>query len=87
MAWTYMLRGSSGRYYIGSTTDLTRRLAEHRRGHTHTTKRLGDVLEVAGALELPTLQEARALERQLKRKKNPQVALFLLQQREKLLSR
>jgi hypothetical protein len=48
---------------------------------------LGDVLEVAVALELPTLQEARALERELKRKKNPQVALFLLQQREKLVSR
>ena len=71
MAWVYMLRGSSGRHYIGSTTDLSRRLEEHRRGHTHTTKRLGDNLEIAAALEVPALREARALERELKHKKNP----------------
>src|SRR5438034_2760472 len=28
MAWVYVLRGSSGRYYIGSTTDLKRRLEQ-----------------------------------------------------------
>jgi hypothetical protein len=38
-------------------------------------------LEIAAALELPTLQEARALERELKRKKNPELALYLLHQR------
>jgi predicted GIY-YIG superfamily endonuclease len=32
MAWVYILRGSSGRYSIGSTENLTRRLEEHRRG-------------------------------------------------------
>jgi predicted GIY-YIG superfamily endonuclease len=26
MAWAYILRGDSGRYYIGSTTSLERRL-------------------------------------------------------------
>ncbi len=80
MAWVYMLRGASGRHYIGSTTDLERRLEQHRRGHTHTTKRLGGGLEVAAALEMPSLQEARALERELKRKKNPQLALHMLRQ-------
>ena len=81
MAWVYILRSDSGRHYIGSTTDLERRLAEHRRGHTHTTKRLGGELEHAATLELPTLAEARALERELKRKKNPQVAIYLLRER------
>jgi len=78
MAWVYILRGSSGRYYNGSTTSLERRLHEHRRGHTHSTKRLGDSLELVSALELPTLAEARALERALKRKKNPTLALHHL---------
>ncbi len=80
MAWVYMPRGASGRHYIGSTTDLERRLEQHGRGHTQTTKRLGGGLEVAAALEMPSLQEARALERELKRKKNPQLALHILRQ-------
>ena len=81
MAWVYILRGASGRYYIGSTTDLERRFEEHQRGHTHTTKRLGSPLEIVVALELATLEQARALERELKRKKNPQLALNLLKAR------
>ena len=87
MAWVYILRSDSGRYYIGPTTDLDRRLDEHRRGHTHTTKRLGGGLEVAAALELPQLADARALERELKGKKNPRLALHLLRQRADSTSR
>ena len=76
-----ILQSASGRYYLGSTTDLDRRLAEHQRGHTHTAVHLGGELSVAAKLETPTLAEARALERFLKRKKNPQIALYLLRQR------
>ncbi len=78
MAWVYILRGSSGRHYIGSTVDLEERLAQHRRRHTHTTKRLGEI-ELAASKELPSLEEARKLERQLKAKKNPKLALYHLQ--------
>jgi len=65
MAWTYILRGDSGRHYIGSTTNLERRLKEHRHGQTHSTKRLGDNLEIVAAVELATIDEARALEREM----------------------
>jgi predicted GIY-YIG superfamily endonuclease len=81
MAWAYILRGTSGRHYIGSTNDRERRLNEHRRGQTHSTKRLGDNLEIVAAVELAALDEARALEREMKRKKNPRLALALLQSR------
>jgi len=81
MPWIYILRGSSGRHYIGSTTDLERRAGQHRSGHTHSTKRMGGHLEIVATLEIATLTEARALEREMKRKKNPRLALFLLQQR------
>jgi len=81
MAWAYILRGSSGRHYIGSTTNLERRFQEHQRGHTHSTKRLGENLEVVAAVELATLDEARSLERERKRKKNPRLALAMLQHR------
>jgi putative endonuclease len=79
MAWVYILRGSSGRHYIGSTVNLERRLSEHRSGGTHTTQRLGEHLETVSVLELETIQQARALERQLKRKKNPKLAIAMLQ--------
>ena len=81
MAWTYILRGGSGRHYIGSTTNLKRRLEEHQRGQTYSTRRLGGNLEILAAVELTTLQEARVLERAMKRKKNPKLASALLQNR------
>ncbi|MGD0206356.1 MAG: GIY-YIG nuclease family protein [Verrucomicrobiota bacterium] len=76
MAWAYILRGDSGRHYIGSTTNL-----ERRHGQTHSTKRLGDNLKIVAAVELAALGEARALEREMKRKKNPRLALAMLQSR------
>jgi len=60
---------------------LERRFAQHRSGHTHSTKRLGDDLEIVASLEVSTLEEARALEREMKRKKNPRLALYLLESR------
>ena len=68
MPWVYIQRGSSGRHYIGSAVDLHARLAQHRRGHTHTTRRLGENLEVVGSKEVATLGEARKIERTLKAK-------------------
>ena len=86
MAWVYMLRGSSGRFYIGSTTDLPRRLEQHRAGHTHTTRHLGHILELVSSLELASLTAARDLEREMKRKKNPRLALLLLEKHRLQLS-
>jgi predicted GIY-YIG superfamily endonuclease len=79
MAWVYILRGSSGRHYTGSTVDLDARFAQHLRGHTATTKRLGRPLEIIAKKEFATLAEARKCERVLKRKKNPGVAIHSLQ--------
>ena len=78
MAWVYILRGLTGRHYIGSTVNLERRLSEHRNGGTHTTRRLGEHLQTVIVLELETIEQARMLERQLKRKKNPKLAIAML---------
>ena len=80
MAWVYILRGSSGRHYIGSAVDLDARFAQHVRGHTATTKRLGYALEIVAKKQVSSLGEARELERKLKRKKNPRIAIYQLQQ-------
>jgi len=41
MAYVYILKGTTGRYYIGSTQDLENRLERHNSGMVHSTKRLG----------------------------------------------
>lgn len=39
----YILRNTiSGRHYIGSSNDLVRRIAEHNRGHTKSTRQKGN---------------------------------------------
>ena len=79
MPWVYILRGSNGRHYIGSTVELNTRFAQHLRGHTHTPKRLGDAIEIIASKEVPTLRDARSIERTLKAKKSPQLAIYHLQ--------
>ena len=78
MAWVYILRGVR-RYYIGATEDLDRRTTEQKSGSNHTTHRFGDQIELVVAKELPSMAEARKLERSLKRKKNPRLAISMLQ--------
>jgi predicted GIY-YIG superfamily endonuclease len=80
MAWIYILRGSCGRHYIGSTENLGRRFGEHLRGKVHSTRRFGQPLELVASKQMPDIKSARALERKLKAKKSPQVALYLLSQ-------
>ena len=68
MPYVYILKFQDDRYYIGSTNDLTRRLAQHAKGHTPTTKRLGEGVLVLRQ-EYPVLADARAVEFKLKKLK------------------
>ena len=67
MPLLYVLKGSFGRHYIGSTLIWTR-FAQRLRSHTARTKRLGEKLEIVAKKEMA---EVRELERILKRKKIP----------------
>jgi len=64
-AYVYILKSESGKYYIGSTTDLSRRLKQHNSGHTYTTKRLRGCT-IVFKQEYKNLFEARRIERKLK---------------------
>ena len=77
MAWVYILRGDR-RYYIGATENLQRQIAEHQRGSNHTTRRFGSQMGLVVAKEVPSMVEACKLERTLKRKKNPRLAISIL---------
>jgi putative endonuclease len=62
----YILKSGDGRLYTGSTTDLSRRLAQHRQGHTHSTKRMS-ALELVFSQEFSDLAVARKIELRLKK--------------------
>jgi predicted GIY-YIG superfamily endonuclease len=78
MAWVYMLKGTTGRFYIGATKDLQTRVARHNTGTVHSTKRLGLPLELVASREFDTIGEAYAMEKKLKSWKNPSKALAFL---------
>jgi 23S rRNA pseudouridine1911/1915/1917 synthase len=64
--WTYMLHCRGGKFYVGHTEDLERRLGEHQSGRivVFTADRLP--VELVWAGELPTRHEALAFELQIK---------------------
>ena len=70
-AWVYLLKGTTGRHYIGYTSNLHARLESHNRGNTATTRCLGYPLELVAARVFKDEAEARAVEKRLKTWKNP----------------
>lgn len=64
--FVYVLKNTvSHRHYIGSTADITRRLSEHNRGQTKSTRQNGTwVLEYTE--QYPTKLEVMTRERQIK---------------------
>ena len=60
----YILKGK--RYYVGYTVDLQRRLEEHKRGQTKTTRELWE-WELVKVIPCSSKTEAISLERKIKR--------------------
>ena len=66
MPKVYILKNDlSGRHYIGSTMDLERRISEHNRGQTKSTKQKG-IWEIVYTEEFNNILEAKRRERQIK---------------------
>ncbi len=62
----YILQSkSTGKYYTGITTDLSRRLKQHKSGQTHTTKRMGE-LDLVFFQEVDNLKLALEVEKRIK---------------------
>ena len=66
MAWVYVIQNTEGRFYIGMTTDLEKRLKDHNSGISKWTKHRGP-WKLIWSHQCPTIGEARKLENQLKR--------------------
>lgn len=78
MAFLYILKNEkTGRYYIGSTIDLVRRLKEHLSGKTRTTKILKTDILVYKE-EYKSITDARIREKQLKKYKSKKYIEWLI---------
>ncbi len=81
MGFLYILQSqSSGRFYVGSTSDLARRLSEHNRSHSPATRGRGPWLLVHQE-SFPTLAEARRRELKIKKWKSAKMIAALIDAR------
>ncbi|MEK9184825.1 MAG: GIY-YIG nuclease family protein [Patescibacteria group bacterium] len=61
MFTTYVLKDENGKIYKGMTSNLIKRLIDHRSGHTKTTSKMKN-LELVYKEEYVTFEEARKRE-------------------------
>ena len=79
MAFVYILESeTTGRFYVGSTDDLERRLSEHLRGHSPATRARG-AWKLVYKEQCESLLEARRRELQVKRWKSAKMIQALIQ--------
>ena len=77
----YILQSeSTGRFYVGSTNDLARRLDEHQRGHSLATRARGP-WKLVYQESFESLPEARRRELEIKRWKSAKLVASLISTR------
>ena len=64
--WAYMLHCNAGRFYVGHTDDLERRLGQHETGAIPGFTRNYLPAKLVWSAEFPTREEAKAAEKQIK---------------------
>ncbi len=63
--FVYILKDEKGKFYVGSTTDIKRRLQQHGNAHTQTTRRMQNP-QIVLMQKYDTLKIARVIERKIK---------------------
>lgn len=63
--FVYILQSENGTYYVGSTTDVAKRLKQHNSGHTYSTHRMGK-LNLVFSQEFESVLQARGMETKIK---------------------
>ena len=78
MCWLYILKNeATGRYYIGSTNNLDRRLKQHKSGSTRTTRVL-KTHNLVYTENYDNILEARFREKKLKSYKSKKYIEWLI---------
>ena len=66
--FVYILKDDKNKFYIGSTSDLERRMRQHKSEHTQTTNRMKNPVPVL-TQKYSSLKEAREIELKIKKLK------------------
>ncbi|MCE1189695.1 MAG: GIY-YIG nuclease family protein, partial [Ignavibacteria bacterium] len=80
MFHVYIIKSNTDKHYIGFTSNLTQRLAQHNRKHHGSTYGTNLVWEILISHPFPTKREAMHIEKLLKSFKNYRRAFEFLQQ-------
>lgn len=64
--WTYMLHVNGGKFYVGHTDDIERRIAQHAAGHLPGFTRNHLPVKLVWSQEFSTRHEAKDAEKRLK---------------------
>lgn len=63
--YLYILQDKKMKFYIGSTSDINRRIKQHNAGHTQTTRNM-EMPKLVLLQEYQTISEARKIEQKIK---------------------
>jgi len=66
--YVYILKSTNNKFYVGSTSDVDRRLKQHKNGHTQTTRNMKDI-ELVLVQKYTDLNIARKIEKRIKQLK------------------
>ena len=81
MSWFYVLKNdTTGRYYSGSTNNLEKRIIQHKKGYTRTTRVL-KAYKLVYSEEYGNIYEARKREKQIKSYKSKKYIEWLISQK------
>ena len=64
--WAYMLHCNAGRFYVGHTDDIQRRIAQHERGVIPGFTRNFLPVKLVWSQDFTTREQAKAAEKQIK---------------------
>ena len=64
--WAYMLHCNAGRFYVGHTDDIQRRIAQHERGAIPGFTRNFLPVKLVWSQDFTTREQAKAAEKQIK---------------------
>ena len=68
MAFVYILENRKGEFYIGSTINLEKRMKQHLKGYTPTTKRM-KAFNLVFSQKYENIKDAKRIEYKLKKLK------------------
>lgn len=74
--FVYLLKNQENRHYVGSTTDILRRIEEHKRKHANSKFTKNGNFELVGFREFNTLSEARIYEKKIKTSRTERIKFY-----------